>query len=448
MTYSYANDKALDVDIVIKSTRLNYPDIINALDEIKSAKGKAQNALGEFDLRLKSKVDSRVEGYYDGDYFDAFLEKPLQYLNSKVYAGVRKSEQDFPVYEGKMKTLDQGESLVGLELSLLRNRNIDEKRLKLRNNRLKVKEQEQDYYNLEMKILKNATKTYWNWVTKGLIYNVNLKLMKVLERQGEAITENIQNGAMAKIYKVENLQYLMKQKTEVLKAKQEFKEASLALSLFLRDSKGKPMVVNEDYLPKDIEVDSKVNPDDFLTHYKDIIKINPYLRMLDLKKLQLNNEEMLAENELSPKLDLKFEVSKDNGNGLESLQGEEQRVFLQIEIPIERNLGRGSIQRISAKKRIVDQSIKFQKEQLSIKLKTIVTRIKTNRQIIKNTNQELEFAKKLQVAETERFIQGTSDFFVVNMRDRNVASAEIKLAKTKYKLSKDIAEYKALTMSF
>ena len=83
MTYSYANDKALDVDIVIKSTRLNYPDIINALDEIKSAKGKAQNALGEFDLRLKSKVDSRVEGYYDGDYFDAFLEKPLQYLNSK-----------------------------------------------------------------------------------------------------------------------------------------------------------------------------------------------------------------------------------------------------------------------------------------------------------------------------------------------------------------------------
>ena len=181
---------------------------------------------------------------------------------------------------------------------------------------------------------------------------------------------------------------------------------------------------------------------------KDIIKINPYLRMLDLKKLQLNNEEMLAENELSPKLDLKFEVSKDNGNGLESLQGEEQRVFLQIEIPIERNLGRGSIQRISAKKRIVDQSIKFQKEQLSIKLKTIVTRIKTNRQIIKNTNQELEFAKKLQVAETERFIQGTSDFFVVNMRDRNVASAEIKLAKTKYKLSKDIAEYKALTMSF
>ena len=96
--------------------------------------------MGEFDLNVISKVDSRVEGYYDGDYFDVFLEKPLQFLNSKIYAGYRKSEQDFPLYEGKMKTLDEGESVVGVQLSLLRNRNIDPKRLKLQNSRLKVKE--------------------------------------------------------------------------------------------------------------------------------------------------------------------------------------------------------------------------------------------------------------------------------------------------------------------
>jgi hypothetical protein len=68
--------------------------------------------------------------------------------------------------------------------------------------------------------------------------------------------------------------------------------------------------------------------------------------------------------------------------------------------------------------------------------------------VIKNTAQEVKYSILLQKAERKKFERGSSDFFIVNLRDQNVASAQIKLVESKYKLSKTIAEYKALTMSF
>jgi hypothetical protein len=247
-TNLHANE--LELDLVIKSTKSFFPTVLNSLDKIKESESAYKVSEGAFDLELKSDIGNRAEGYYDGDYFDVVLEKPLKYMNSKLYIGHRKSENIFPVYEGQRNTLDQGESRVGIQISLWRNRDIDPKRLKLRNNKIKIKQSEQDFLYKESKILKDATKAYWNWVAKGFIYKINKDLLVVMETQLKGIQKKIKLGALARIYETENLQYIMKRKTEVAKSLQEFKEASILLSLFFRDMKGNPLVPTEYLLQK------------------------------------------------------------------------------------------------------------------------------------------------------------------------------------------------------
>lgn len=445
---SFANDKPLTLDIVLKSTREYFPDVLNALDKIEKSQAKVQAARGSFDLNFNSELNNRVEGYYDGDDFDMVLEKPLQFLNSKIYMGHRRSENTFPIYEGKTDTLDQGESRIGFQLSLWRNRDIDPKRLKLRNSKLKLDQSRQSFIAKENEVLKKASKAYWNWHAKGHIYRINVDLLAIMEKLQAAVRAKIKQGELARIYETENLQYIMKRRSDVLKTKQEFQEAALLLSLFLRDNKGLPLIVTEKVLPEKTEMESDFKLKTFQSDLKRVVRMSPKLINLDLKTKEAENDILNAENALAPRFDLKVEVSKDQGNGSETLQQEEQKVMLQLDIPIERNLGNGLVNQNKVKRKILKRQRQFEEDNLSVKLKKIYTRFGTFKQVIENTQKEVEFAKTLQVAERRKFAQGTSDFFLVNLRDQNLANAQEKLVHSWFKLSKTIAEYRALTMTF
>lgn len=445
---SIAQEAPLTLDIVLKSTRQYFPEVLNALDKIEKSQAKVQSARGSFDLNFNSELNNRVEGYYDGDDFDIVLEKPLQFLNSKVYMGYRRSKNRFPVYEGKTDTLDQGESRIGLQLSLWRNRDIDPKRLKLRNSRLQLDQTKQEFIEKENDILKKASKAYWNWHAKGHIYRINVDLLAIMEKLQKAVSAKIKQGELARIYETENLQYIMKRRSDVLNSKQEFKEAALLLSLFLRDNKGLPLVVTEKVLPVETEMEANFQLKTFKVDLKRVININPKLKNLELKTAEAQNDILNAENALAPRFDLKMEVSKDQGNGSDTLQGEEQKVMLQLDIPIERNLGNGLVNQNKVKRKILKRQRQFEEDNLSVKLRKIYTRFNTFKEVIENTQKEVEFAKKLQIAERQKFTQGTSDFFLVNLRDQNLASAQEKLVKSWFNLSKTIADYRALTMTF
>lgn len=449
LSISYlSNAQELELNTVLKSTKSFFPEIISSIERIKESEASLQESEGAFDLSLRSEVDRRFGGYYDGNYFDVILEKPLPYLNSKFYVGHRKSENNFPLYEGKKNTLDSGESRIGFQISLWRDRDIDSKRQKLRNNQLKLKLSEQGFALKENEVLKNATKAYWNWVTKGFTYRVNQELLTVMQKQLKVVKSKIAQGAMAKIYETENLQYIQKRKTKLAKSLQEFKEAAIILSLFLRDSKGLPLNPDIEFLPNKIVISDDVRLGAFTKKLEEIIELNPKLNQIKLKDLQFKNELLAAENILAPKVDVKFEVSKDHGEGSKTLEEEERRVMLQIEIPIERNRGNGKIKQVEAKREILLRKKQFEVETLTAKLEKTYLRISTYKEIIKNSLKEVELTKTLQKAERRKFQRGTSDLFVINLRDQDVANAQIRLLEYQYLFEKTIAEYKSMTMSF
>jgi hypothetical protein len=105
-----------------------------------------------------------------------------------------------------------------------------------------------------------------------------------------------------------------------------------------------------------------INKISFSKELENIIDISPKLRSLKLKDIQLENELLEAGNSLAPKLDLKMEVSQDQGRGDKVLEEQEKKVMLQLSIPIERNIGNGRTQQAKIQRRMVSRKSQLESQ--------------------------------------------------------------------------------------
>lgn len=446
LTFSFsifANEMLKESEI-LQSTEKSFPLVLEALTNVEAAKMKVRAASGGFDTKLKLKNDQRLEGHYSGNATDVRLEKPLPFMNAKVFAGKRFSTGTFPTYEGKYVTADDGENIAGIAISLLQDRSIDLTRLDLWNNKLNVSIKELKVQSVLFKIKKMASVAYWDWVAQNKELNVLKELLQLAINRQDAITKKVKRGDMAEIYKIENEQYILKRKNQVLQAQVDTDNAALYLSLFYRDANGNPIVPSnktfEDFDSSLLITEQKASQD-----IKRSLEVSPDLNMMDFEIKQFTNERLIGENKLMPRLDLQLEVSKDGGDGSKTLLPQENRAMIQLEIPIERNLGRGKVESAKAQISAIKYKRSYTEDQIQTKIQSIVNNINMLHESILNYQKEVELAQILEKAEIKKFEKGASDFFVINIREQNTADAKIKLIKANFKYKKNIADYKANT---
>lgn len=442
------SSEELTLQMVLTSSMHHYPMILESLKNVEAAKMKVKAALGAFDLKLKAESDTRPQGYYDGASTDIVLEKPLPYINSKIYMGHKSSEGEFPSYEGKVNTLDGGETRAGLSFSLWQDRDIDSRRLKVRLKTLNLSNKELKALEVQIKVKQSASKAYWEWVASGNAYKVHENLLKIALKRDKGLRERISKGDLAKIYQTENQQYIVKRKTKVIASFLKYQESTLSLSLFLRDKEGRPLLASDKLLPSKMYGEVKILQTQMEQLQKLALKNGPNLLHLDNTIKMLELEEQFGENKLKPRLDFSLEVSRDSGNGAESLQGTENRALLKFEIPIERNLGTGELRAARLKKEGLILKKRLTVEKMQIDTQKLLYRINAAVDKINNTDQEVQFASTLQKAEIQKFDSGASDFFVVNLREQNTADAKIKNIKAHLSYRLSLADYQAITLAF
>ena len=238
-----------------------------------------------------------------------------------------------------------------------------------------------------------------------------------------------------------------KRKTQVIEARQSFLDATLSLSLFLRDEKGNPLIASEKLLPSELPDEKKISQEALNKAKKHALEINPDLITLDNKIKEQQLQESFGQNMLKPRVDLHLEVSNDRGDGSKSLKGQENRGFLKIEIPLERRKGRG----IRNKARYMQQSLALKRrllrEQTEVQMQQTLYKLNAAVETIQNTKQEVEFAEILQKAEINKFKNGASDFFVVNIREEDTANAKVKNIKAHLDYKISLANYEAITLA-
>jgi outer membrane protein TolC len=437
-----SNKKKLLHHEVTSSANRNYPQILSYYEKVSAAEGTALGSLGFFDIKLKQNYTDKSRGFYDGKTIDTLLEKELGFMGAKVYGGYRKSFGSFADYEGGSVTNDGGEYRAGARFSLLRDSSIDQNRLGLILANLGVLESQIQLETIKKEIERDATKAYWKWISAAKVFHIYEDLYQLSLKRQSQLEEKLKRGDVAQIIVAENKKNILRRKSALAKARQDFENSAIYLSLFWRGENGTPIVPKPNQVPEIHfslhEIGSSQNVRDLET----ALSNRPELRILKIQKEQNSSQLKYARNLFKPQLDVDLGASKDLGNGPASRSQANNYVGLDFSIPLQQREARGKtseyesrLKSLKYEEQLLGEKIKAELEQIKIQISSII-------EMHQNLSQEAKLADLLENSEREKFKHGASNFFLVNLREQDTAASKSAVIEMYEKYQSALADYK------
>lgn len=432
---SVANAQAspgpLTMDEVLRSSRRFAPQVLEAIAKVRQAEGKALSAEGAFDTVVKAEAESRLSGYYDGQYAAGTITRPIENWGGSLYGGYRVSTGRFPIYEDERYTNQVGEIKVGAVLALMRDRLIDDRRFGRTNARIDIDIAEADRLLTAIGVQRRAIGAYNLWVAAGLRLTLYRDLLGLAKERQVGLKRQVALGARPDIILVENEQNILRRETLVARAEQELAAAGNALSLFLRDDNGMPVQPDPARLPDRFPalIRQPANTRAMLAN-------RPDLRQIDMRLLQATNRLALDRNSLRPRLDLKLEASQDIGPigaGGSSRVGTETKVGLTFSVPLQQRVARGRIEQTTAEIEATRRRRQQTEEQIIAAIDGFVIDVRATERLRALAETEHDRATTMARAESRRFALGASDFFLVNVREEAAADAGVRKLDAAYR---------------
>jgi outer membrane protein TolC len=434
----------LTLDEVLRSSARSAPQIVEALAKVRQADGRALSAEGAFDTVFDVESKSRVAGYYDGTVVEGRATRPLTGNGGYVYGGYRASRGTFPVYEDQAYTNKLGEAKVGALFALLRDRVIDERRT-----RRTIAGTEIDVARFEAEMVavgvqRRAVDAYQAWVAAGLRLRAYRDLLNLAERRRSAIGRLVTLGARPEILLVENDQNLVRRRALTVRAEQDVAGAANALSLYLRDEAGAPVTVSDDRMPADAGALAALSV--AATRAGPVER--PDYRAVLARIDQATSRLALAENDLSPRLDLRGEVGKDVGPvglGGPNRTPLEAAVGFRFSVPLQNRAAKGRVAEARAEIDALGQRSRSLRDQISVEVQGIVIAVGAAERLAAIADEERQLADRLAAAERRRFELGSADFFLVNQREETATDARVRLVDAQARIASARAELAAAT---
>lgn len=439
-----AQSTPLTLDEVLRSSARSAPQIVEALAKVRQADGRALSAEGAFDTVFDVDSKSRVAGYYDGTVVEGRATRPLTGNGGYVYGGYRASRGTFPVYEDQAYTNKLGEAKVGALFALLRDRVIDERRT-----RRTIAGTEIDVARFEAEMVaigvqRRAVDAYQAWVAAGLRLRAYRDLLQLAERRRSAIGRLVTLGARPEILLVENDQNLVRRRALAVRAEQDVAGAANALSLYLRDEAGAPVTVSDDRMRADAGALAALSV--AATRVGPVER--PDYRAVLARIDQATSRLILAENDLSPRLDLRGEVGKDVGPvglGGPNRTPLEAAIGFRFSVPLQNRAAKGRVAEARAEIDALGQRSRFLRDQISVEVQGIVIAVGAAERLAAIADEERQLADRLAAAERRRFELGSADFFLVNQREETATDARVRLVDAQARIASARAELAAAT---
>ncbi len=440
--------KTLLLDEVLSAADTHFPKVQAALAKQDAAAGKLQEANGAFDLRLDGESKLRSSGYYDGNYAGGKLVQPIAPLGGEIYAGYRSGTGTFPVYNEDLHTKNGGEVGAGVIFSLLRNRDFDDRRFKVKSAEWNQKAARLDTILTRLATQLKALYAYGEWVVAGETFKVYEDLLNLAQERQKNLVKQIHAGSEAKIKATENEQNLVKRQAFLNDAKRELIKRGNQVSLYWRDQSGNPVMPTHEQLPRHLSAlplpEKAAIEADIVT----VVQYRPELKIIDLNLQEQNSRVRLGENSAMPKVDLGFDVSQDQGRGPSRFDGTEGIVSLKVSVPLQRNIGNGQANAAKAQIRQLESEQRLTADTIMTELRGIVADLDANNANLQLSNREVALAEQVETAERKLLDNGSSNIFLVNSREEKTAEARIKKISSELYLFKAVGTYYAATMNF
>ncbi len=443
----------LPLEEILTTVSQNFPLLQAIQEERNIAMGQRVVTESAFDLNLKSSLTNQ-EGSFGNTRLDVLAEQATPYNGLSMFGGYRMGLGDYPVYNLGQKTGQGGELRAGFSMPLLRDGAIDRRRAALRQAQIAEQLADPVIRRTRLDVLRAAARAYWAWVAAGQRTIIQQELLKLANaRQADLEALRDVGKRIGDIPVNDNKRAIYERRELVLAAERGFQEAALALSVFLCDANGDPVVPSVERLPKDF-LEQNVLELSTATLETDVaaaLAARPELDRLRLQKEQLAVEYKLALNQFLPAVNIGAGVSQDigfssksfNGTGIFGSDRTSANVFLTSDLPVQRREAQGRAQQTRARMIQVTLNEKQMQNVIRAEVQDALSSLIQSRKRLEEARNERTVA--VGVANDEQVLvkNALSDVFFLNQRELNAAAAKLKIANLLAEYYRAYADYRA-----
>jgi outer membrane protein TolC len=432
----------LTIEEVLASVERNYPPLLAALQERVLADADVLSAEGQFDLRLRSGFTAETWGFYDTRRFSTGVEQPLQWQGCTVSSGYRLGTGNFADYDGKNLTQNSGEVFGSARMPLLRDRDIDSRRATLRKTLIGRKLADLSIDQQKLALVQTAQRRYWDWVFSGRRYAIAFQLLEIAQERDQQLRDAVNIGLLPQVEVVENQRIVSQRKAAVVDATRGLQQASFELSLFVRDDTGSPLIPGNDRLPDAFPAVRDLAQDRAMQDIAAALQYRPEVQRIDSQIGQTEIDVELSKNQLKPNIDIFSTLTSQVGATNRVARGPQELVAgVEFVLPFQRRQAKGALGAAEARKRILEQRLRFQKDQIVTEVRDALSAVENARERVAAVEQELEYTRRMEEAEGLKYSLGDSTLFVLNLRERDTADAALRVAGAQADYQRAVAYY-------
>jgi outer membrane protein TolC len=418
----------LTLDEVLQSVDERVPQLLAARAELQQAEAALLAARGAFDPALQGSIRT-----YQGEDPRTISELSVTLpsaLGPSVSAGWTRGMGEFPAYAGEDETSAAGEAWVGLELPLLDGLLAGTERTQLVTAGLAVELATLEQSARLIDLRRGASEAWARWSAAGAELVLDTQLLELAERRVAALESQVAQGARARLDLLDSQRVLAERRAELAQARLDLQAAALALSLWYRDSQGRPVVPPQDALSPLVLADPPAGePDPGLT---------PLAQGLDLTVRLAEAELRRARNGLLPKVDL-YAVASHDPLGYDELQA-----GAKLEVGSLWRAERGKLGQASAKLAQAEAKRQAALDELQADMAAARLAVQAAEERYRWAQQAQQAADEVLLLEQRRLELGGADLFQLLVRESAAASARRATVKawTEHQLA--LARYQAV----
>lgn len=438
-----ANNVPLTLDEVLNSALQAFPGLLAIEQRKYAADGEYQAAEGGFDTVLKAQNRWSVTGLYENQYNDVSIEQPTGLWGTTFFGGWRRGSGDYPVYEGKSQTADDGEARIGVNIPLWRNRDIDRRRATLKQAELGQIIASHEYDQALLEIRRLATHRYWDWVLAGQRLRITERMLQIAEQRDAAIRQRVAAGDIPEFEALDNQRAIIERRERRVAAQRLLEQSAIQLSLYWRDDEGQPQTPISALLPSVFPTHEPSVTLDYGEALQMAQAQRPELQRLDLQSRQAKIELDLQNNQRAPGVNVSVTGAKDIGVGIDKLNRDELYLGLNVDIPLQRRVATGRAQAAAANMQRLNWERHGLEDRIAADVKDVLSALSAARQRLALAARQRIAAQQLEEGERTRFELGESTLLFVNLREIAHGDAALMAAEAAGNLFKTHADYQA-----
>ncbi|CAM1362992.1 Transporter [Tenacibaculum litoreum] len=335
-------------------------------------------------------------------------------------------------------TPENGLYNVGISVSLAKNLFINKRMATLKQAKLYTQQGELEQQLLVNDILFEAINTYLNWLQYYQSYNVYKDYYTNADTRLKNIKKSFKAGDKPAIDTLEANINLKNRKLDLEKANIKYIKSKLELSNYLWIGNNIPMEIKEEIVP-DITTFSNIDTilnTSVTTLFDNEFENHPKLKLLELKKRNLEINKQLKVNNLLPKVDFQYNFLASKVDNFDAFSTANYKNSLQVSIPLFLRKSRGDLKLAKLKLQDIDFEIASTKVSLQNKITATeqeITSYKKQNDILKNLVNDYNTIVK---SEERKFSLGESSIFLINYREVKLIESKLKEIKNEYEYAK------------